>query len=235
MDSATTEDRPFGTGEVPLLPPALRRARLLPWRQIGLVLDVGANVGQYASKLRAAGYGGRIVSFEPLASAFTELSAAAANDPLWDCRPFALGAEAARMTLNVSGDREASSLLPMEPRHALHCPASAYVGTEPVEVRTLDSVASVEPGTRGIYLKLDVQGYELSVLLGAERVLPWVELVEAELSLVPLYTGGPLYREVIDHLGAREFDLISVEGITEEPATGQMLQVNAVFARRSSR
>ena len=235
MDSALTEDRPFGTGEVPLLPPAVRRARLLAWRRVGVVLDVGANAGQYASKLRAAGYGGRIISFEPLTEAFTELSVAAANDPLWDCRPFALGAEAARMTLNVSGDGEASSLLPMEPRHARHCPASVYVGTQQVEVRTLDSLAAVQPVTRGIYLKLDVQGYELSVLLGAERVLPRVELVEAELSLVPLYTGGPLYRELIDHLDARGFDLISVEGITEEPDTGEMLQVDAVFARRSSR
>ena len=110
-----------------------------------------------------------------------------------------------------------------------------YVGTQQVEVRTLDSLAAVQPVTRGIYLKLDVQGYELSVLLGAERALPRVELVEAELSLVPLYTGGPLYRELIDHLDARGFDLISVEGITEEPDTGEMLQVDAVFARRSSR
>jgi hypothetical protein len=44
------------------------------------------------------------------------------------------------------------------------------------------------------------------------------------------YRGGPLYRDVIDHSG-RGFQLISVEGITEEPETGHMLQVDGVFAK----
>jgi hypothetical protein len=55
--------------------------------------------------------------------------------------------------------------------------------------------------------------------------------VEAELSLVPLYRDGPLYREVIDYLVARGFHLVSLEGITEEPDTGHMLQLDGVFIR----
>ncbi len=72
----------YGTGVVPLLPPEVRRERLMSWRQIDLVIDVGANSGQYGGALRAAGYGGRILSFEPLAEAFAMLSERCLEDPL---------------------------------------------------------------------------------------------------------------------------------------------------------
>jgi FkbM family methyltransferase len=231
MAVPTHRERPYGTGEVPLLPPEVRRARLLRWKDIDVVIDVGANAGQFGARIRAAGYRRRIESFEPLSPAFEALSAAAARDPAWKCHKLALGARSGRVRLNVSADLEASSVLAMEERHVRHCPESAYVDVETVEMAVLDEVASSLVGEpERVYLKLDVQGYELEVLRGGERLLPRVDLVEAELSLVRLYRGGPLYREVIDHLDQRGFQLVSVEGITEEPATGHMLQLDAVFA-----
>jgi FkbM family methyltransferase len=221
-----------GTGEFPLLSPEIRRARLLAWRDIDTVVDVGANAGQFGARIRAAGYRRRIVSFEPLSKAFDALARTVATDSRWECHKLALGAQPGRAQLNVSGDLEASSVLQMLDRHLRHCPASAYVGVEEVEVATLDGLSrSVLPTDERTYLKLDVQGYELEVLRGAEELLDRIELVEAELSLVPLYDSGPLYREVIDYLDQRGFRLISVEGITEEPDTGHMLQLDAVFAK----
>jgi FkbM family methyltransferase len=230
--SGPQADVPFGTGEVPLLPPEIRRARLLAWKDIDIVVDVGANAGQFGARIRAAGYRGRIISFEPLSQAFEALQRTVADDPHWDCHRLALGARAGRESLNVSADLEASSVLEMEDRHLRHCPASAYVGVETIEVATLDGLTtSLLPEDKRTYLKLDVQGYELQVLHGSHDILSHIDLVEAELSLVPLYRGGPLYREVIDYLDQWGFQLISVEGITEEPDTGHMLQVDAVFSR----
>jgi FkbM family methyltransferase len=220
------------TGVVPLMPPEVRRARLLARREIDTVVDVGANAGQFGARIRAAGYRGRIVSFEPLAEAYAGLAATTAGDPGWECRRVALGASPGRETLHVSRDLEASSILAMEERHVRHWPPSEYVGTETVEVARLDDfAASLVAEGRSLYLKLDVQGYEIEVLRGGEEVLGSVDLVEAELSLVPLYRDGPLYGEVIEHLARRGFGLIAVEGITEEPENGHMLQLDAIFAR----
>lgn len=67
--------------------------RILDHHGIDVVLDVGANVGQYAARLRQGGWSGRIVSFEPLPDAHATLEAAAAPDALWEVAPrMALGA-----------------------------------------------------------------------------------------------------------------------------------------------
>jgi hypothetical protein len=52
---------------------ARRRTAIVRHERITLVIDVGANVGQYAEALRTGGYDGRIISFEPVTEAHTEL------------------------------------------------------------------------------------------------------------------------------------------------------------------
>ncbi|MFZ0497148.1 MAG: hypothetical protein WBE80_05265 [Methylocella sp.] len=60
-----------------------RQSALMRDRKITLVLDIGANKGQYGKSLRdTIGYKGRIVSFEPLREAFAILQQTAASDPL---------------------------------------------------------------------------------------------------------------------------------------------------------
>jgi FkbM family methyltransferase len=216
-----------------LLSPPTRRARLLRWRETELVVDVGANEGQYATRLRRAGFGGQIVSFEPGAEAFAALRRNAARDSAWTCHHVALGDRDGRTTLNVALDTEGSSLLQVEAREVRNSPGSRFVGSELVRLARLDSIWP-ELGLRQqpLYLKLDTQGSELSILRGASEVLLDAAFVEAELSLVTLYEGGARFDEVIAFLDDRGFDLISLEGIDEEPETGHMLQIDAIFMRR---
>jgi FkbM family methyltransferase len=215
---------------VPVDPEDARRERLLAARGITLVLDVGANEGQYARRLRAAGYSGQIVSFEPLTGVFARLERAAAGDPAWEARRAALGDADGEAEINVAANTYSSSLLPMRERHFRSAPTSAYVGSERVPLARLDSIWNelVRPDDR-VWLKLDVQGYESRVLDGAEGVLDRVDVLQAELALVPLYEGDPPWRELVDRLAGRGFRLAGLEAGFEDPDTGELLQIDGIF------
>src|ERR1700751_2124160 len=71
----------------------LLRQQLLEQARVNLVLDVGANLGQYVDHLGGEGYPGRIVSFEPTASTFDQLRIRSKDDPAWHVRRLALGEE----------------------------------------------------------------------------------------------------------------------------------------------
>jgi FkbM family methyltransferase len=215
-------------------PPAedLRREKLLASEGIDLVLDVGANVGQYGERLRLSGYRGRIVSFEPLAKAFGELERRAAGDPGWETIRVALGDADGEAEINVAGNSFSSSLLPMGPRHLQSAPESAYIGRENVPTARLDSVWDrVVAGAERPWLKLDVQGYEMNVLAGVGSRLDAIRVVQAELALEPLYDGDVPWRELVHWLEQRGFALAGLEPGFEDPESGRMLQFDGIFVR----
>jgi FkbM family methyltransferase len=218
--------------ENPLTPEEARRSRLLRSRGITVVLDVGANAGLYGRQLRRIGFDSRIVSLEPLSGAYAELEEMAREDPLWECRRVALGSSDGSAEINIAGNSTSSSLLGIEARHLESAPESKYVGTEPIQVARLDSIWQELVGAEDrVFLKLDVQGYELEVLNGAAECLGAVDCVQAELSFVSLYEGAPDYRELIDFLRARGFRLAGLEEGHDDQRTGEMLQADGIFVR----
>jgi FkbM family methyltransferase len=214
------------------LSPGARRARLFAAYGIEHVFDVGANAGQYARELRALGYAGHVRSFEPLSAAYAQLAAAAATDPLWEVVQVALGERDGQAELHVAGNSFSSSLREMLPLHREHAPESAYVGSEVVPVRRLDALVAEHgwPTARAV-LKVDVQGYERQVLEGAGALLERIETVQLELSLVPLYSGEPLFAEMLAWMAAKGFALVALEPGFSEPRSGRLLQVDGIFRR----
>jgi FkbM family methyltransferase len=208
--------------------------RLLEHCGIDLVLDVGANSGHYATELRAHGYAGKIVSFEPLAAAYAELAAAAGGGPRWRIAPrMALGEKDGEIDIRIAGNSLSSSILDMLPAHEQAAPGSAFVGSERVLLRRLDHVApEYVMGAKSVLLKIDTQGYEDRVLNGASGVLDRMTAIQTELSLVPLYAGQPLFDEMRGKIEALGFVLFAVFPGYVHDRTGQTLQLDGFFLRR---
>jgi FkbM family methyltransferase len=202
---------------------------------IDLVLDVGANSGQFASQVRQCGYSGRIVSFEPLSRAHLELQQSCSKDTLWDAYPrCALGDHNGEVEINIAGNSESSSILPMLELHRTAAPDSAYQGNEIVEIKTLDEVAGQYlKDARATFLKIDTQGFEWQVLDGARKTLPHIKGILVELSLVPLYGGQHLWRELIDRLEAEGFTLWAFKPVFADLSQGRTLQVDGIFYRNA--
>lgn len=211
--------------------PSWRRQAVLARQGVNLVLDVGAARGGFAEDIRGFGYTGRIVSFEPLAAAYSVLSAKAAQDPSWEAVNAALGSEQGTATINVASNSDSSSLLPMHSTHTEAAPQVGYVGTEEIRIERLDDVAPayLKDDSR-TYLKIDAQGFEREVLAGAGETLARCVGLELELSFVPVYDGGMLVDEAISTAYRAGFVLASItQGFTSPQ--GHMLQADGVFIR----
>lgn len=212
--------------------PVARRMKILADERIDLVLDIGANVGQFGHEMRSIGYGGRIESFEPIPDVFDKLRDAAAGDPKWKVHNLALGPRAADVMLNVSANTFSSSVLGMLPAHERAAPESAYVRKVQVrQVRLDDLWAALRAGAARPMIKLDVQGYEHEVFAGAATALSEARLVQVEMSLVPLYEGSPVHTRTCDFLRDRGYRLVSVEPGFADPVSGHLLQMDGIFLR----
>ena len=211
-----------------------RVARLLEARDIQTVLDVGANVGQYARMVRGAGFDGDILSFEPLSDAYRRLTRRSKGDPRWQAFNTAVGAEPGRSTIHISANSFSSSLLAMTKAHLDAAPGSEFIGSEDVDVTTVASLVEthgLDPAR--LFIKVDTQGFEKSVMAGAGSVIDTVAAVQLELSFVELYEGQELFDEGVATMRDHGLELWTLDpGISD--AEGRLLQCDGVFVRPTS-
>jgi FkbM family methyltransferase len=181
-------------------------------RHVDLVLDVGANVGQFGAQLRGYGYTGEILSFEPLEEVFATLAANVAADPKWTARKLALGTEQGRTEVSVSEDTSFSSILPQTKAAQAFDGAARVVRRESVEVKPLDNFFDEFRG-RNVFLKIDTQGFERQVLEGASRTLSILKGIQLEVPIVHLYENAWGLSQISDYLGKRGYTLSQVRPV----------------------
>ena len=202
-------------------------------KEIDLVLDVGANDGDFARDLRDAGYPGRIVSFEPASAAYDRLTNAAKNDPKWDTIQLAIGDTDGLLQLSISAIDVYSSF--KQPSLAGRvAPGACEIRTEEVPVSRLDTFLRQFPQYDGrTYLKIDTQGFEMEVLRGAGDCLSNLIAVQAELGLVRLYEDQEDWLTVIEWMRNRRFEVATMICNSVDPAAGQAVEYDVVFTNRS--
>jgi FkbM family methyltransferase len=210
----------------------LGRYGWLQKRGITTVLDIGANTGQFASMIRQVLPGAMIYSFEPIETSFRQLKTAAISLGPIECFPYALGESDAVLEMHKNDFSASSSILEMHSTHAEAFPFTAHSVIERVQVRSLDSMAPSLNLQGNVLAKIDVQGYEMNVLRGAEKTLGFLDALIVETSFETLYEKQPLFDDVYGFLCGRGFVYAGNLEQVVDPRSGAILQADGIFLRR---
>jgi FkbM family methyltransferase len=211
-----------------------RRLKIINNFEINLLLDIGANTGQYSSEIRRLGYFGEIISFEPLKDAYQDLLKVSKNDSKWSIRNLALGDKKEDNYINVSENSMSSSILKILPLHIESAPQSRYINKQKIEIDTIDSVLKDNYlDNHNVMVKIDTQGYEKKILEGAIRNIDKIRIIQLEMSIEPLYDGEINITDMIVYMKSIGFKLYSLENGHEDKLLGKLLQVDGVFVNEN--
>lgn len=194
-----------------------------------MVLDVGANRGQFGLVAAHRWPKARLLCFEPLPAAVDVLRKVLPA-PQAEIRNVALSDAPGHVDLHISKADDSSSLLPIGKGQSTAFPGTEEVGVVTVRAARLDAELDAAEIARPALLKIDVQGGELQVLRGATGVLAHIDAVMVECSFVELYEGQPLAHEIVMFLAEYGLRLYGA-GTPSSGADGQVVQIDLVFAR----
>ena len=99
---------------------------------------------------------------------------------------------------------------------------------------TIDALIEGEHCKPPELLKLDVQGYELEILEGYTHSFDACQVIQIEISLLPVVQGAPLLHEVINYLYKRGFVMFDATELIRAPSDGAVWQIDALFCRIDS-
>ena len=211
-----------------------RRIKLLELNEIHVVIDVGANGGQFGYELRMMGYKGRILSFEPLSDAFQQLKKTAIDDTNWQVVNLALGDKDEESMINVSSNLVSSSILSMNNSVLTDAANVRFVGSEPITIRKLDTILHnfVDLGKDNLFIKIDAQGYEGKILAGADESMKDIKGVQIEMPLTEMYKGQMLFIPILLKMYDMGFELQGLEQGFHDPTTLQLYEIDGTFFRK---
>lgn len=194
------------------------------------VVDIGANRGQFALAARDAFPDANIFSFEPLKGPAQVFSRVFKDDPRVSLFNAAIGPKSGEALIHVSARDDSSSLLPISENQTQLFSGTQEVATDRVKIDRLGNLIEAFQVVEPALLKLDVQGYELEALKGAESLIHLFSFVYAECSFVELYKGQDFADEVIRWLAAREFRLSGCYNMAYDKH-GKAVQADFLFTR----
>jgi FkbM family methyltransferase len=189
------------------------------------IFDVGAYQGDFARLCLNVWPKARVVAFEVLQHKVEELRRMGVSGLPVDVVNCLLGAEN-RDSVPFHEMETASSVL--EEHIHQDVPVKSY------SMRTVDRIVEEYCAGPPEFLKLDVQGYELEVLKGAEKTLGNLEVILAELNFLDIHKGVPLVSEVTAWLDERGWVAYDMCGITRRPLDGALWQADFIFVPKDS-
>lgn len=203
------------------------RFRLVAELDPDLVVDCGANCGQWGLRLKGVFPEVNLHSFEPIYSTFVRLKEVASKYENWRCINAALSSHSGVSTIKVASNQGMSSSLSNPSLHISVHPDIDFEKTEEVSLTTLDQY---KYQFKKIFLKIDVQGHEYALLMGAIETLESVVLIEIESSFTPLYEFEIPHHKLISMLMDKGFVPIKF-GNVHEDSRGRVWQLDTLLIK----
>lgn len=212
---------------VPEIPTSLERLCKLEFKP-KLIFDVGAYKGDFANLCLKYFPESSVACFEVLDHRVKQLELLALNNSeRVRVFPTLLGAEC-RAEVKFNQAETASSVL------VEHIPQNFPVKSYPMT--TIDQIVANNFADKvPDFLKLDVQGYELEVLKGAENSLQEMQVILAEISLLDIHQNVPLLAEVVKWLDHRNWVAYDISGLTRRPLDSALWQADFIFVPKDSK
>jgi len=181
-----------------------------------VVLDIGANTGEFIINAKKIFPSARIIAFEPVKSCFTELKDRFGNKPNITLYNVALGSENKKGEIFVSDFSPSSSIVRPEGKF----------NTEEIDIKKLDEYCELIKEKNKVFIKIDVEGFELEVLKGAESLLERADWIYVESRILDAI--GCNFTELYNYLTARNWSFLgSYDNVFN--SEGYMIYFDAMF------
>jgi FkbM family methyltransferase len=194
------------------------------WLAVDLVIDVGANIGQFRDRMRWSGWKGPVISFEPNPDLMAVLESR--RDPLWRKCPTALSDKAGEVSFFISPNDNASSLNTTIGEQAVS-------RTITVQTTRLDQLGDLLGQSQRIFLKIDAEGHDMNVLRGAQNVLNRIAAVQVEAVTIQRFDGEILFNEVISEIERMGFALWRIQNMESDKAIGRDVGFDLIFVNKA--
>lgn len=202
--------------------------------KIDLIIDVGANTGQFGELLKKIGYSNKLYSFEPNPYAFKILSEKASSVANWSCHPIALGEKTEEMELNLHESSVFSSFQDINETGLKLWPSLKNSKRISVNVVRADQFFKKEDlKNSNILLKMDTQGFDNKVFVGANDIMQNVHVLLSELSFKPIYENMMIWSDSIKLYESEGFYLSGLYPVSRTDGW-RLIEADGLFCRDTS-
>lgn len=201
--------------------------------ELNTIIDVGANVGQFAVASAKLFPNATIHSFEPDPTCFAKLKDRTRSLSNICVHQYAIGDNDSELDFFVNTSALTGSLLQLDKGHLEAFPSVKPLGSIRVPVKRLDGILGPDSLRQPVLLKLDIQGYEPKAVVGAGQLLDHVDYVLLEVSFKSMYKDELTFNEIIPFMDSLGFQFLRPLDMLNADDTGEIVQMDALFKRKT--
>ena len=195
------------------------------------IMDIGAHVGSWSTLTKAIFPEAKYCLIEPQLEMEEYLKSFCSSSKNSIYYLAGAGAVSGEKSLTIWDDHAGSSFLPFEDD------ALAQSGKQrKIKIVTVDEIIKSGEFPVPELVKLDVQGYELEALKGAESIFGKTEVFILEVSFFPFNDtpGNPLFADVVNFMVERGYLVYDFGGFSRRPLDGALAQCDICFVKKDS-